>query len=340
LYLARKKIRGRTSYFIRESFRRGGKMLSRQLMDLGEDPWRFIEYPGGNAFYISEEVQETLGRAGRKPDYDELEKLFLPFLDPEIRRVLEPFLLSEEAKKTKHKITAEQERQIVSEVHGFDKRRLFFLKFANPDNASLKFTPVKVFRPLLEKSRDELEQYFLLREHALSPNEYKLYAFSAFNMQSRFPGFAARKAPQMLDHEHLDQAFLEEICFLNKDEDFWAGEKTGPGLHEYLRRYLIMFFDYEFPQPTYFLEFLYRAMGQRRFYGPVERTSARMEDLSRELGVGKDELRRMSRKDLIRLYRRLAHKHHPDKGGDSKKFIRVTEAYHVALRLKKNSQGK
>jgi DnaJ-class molecular chaperone len=43
----------------------------------------------------------------------------------------------------------------------------------------------------------------------------------------------------------------------------------------------------------------------------------------------------MSRRELCRLYRKRAQEHHPDKGGDSKKFIRLTEAYQSLLKRKK-----
>jgi len=46
-------------------------------------------------------------------------------------------------------------------------------------------------------------------------------------------------------------------------------------------------------------------------------------DYYKTLGVDKNA----SDKDIKRAYRKLAMKHHPDKGGDSKKFASITEAY-------------
>jgi curved DNA-binding protein CbpA len=43
----------------------------------------------------------------------------------------------------------------------------------------------------------------------------------------------------------------------------------------------------------------------------------------------------MSRRDLVRLYRRKAQELHPDKGGDHDKFVRLTAAYHEVIKTKK-----
>jgi hypothetical protein len=51
LYLAQKQIKGQTCYFIRESYSTEEYFLSRDLIDLGPEPGRFIIYPGGNSFY-------------------------------------------------------------------------------------------------------------------------------------------------------------------------------------------------------------------------------------------------------------------------------------------------
>jgi curved DNA-binding protein CbpA len=43
----------------------------------------------------------------------------------------------------------------------------------------------------------------------------------------------------------------------------------------------------------------------------------------------------MSRKELVRIFRRRAQEFHPDKGGDPEKFVELTEAYHMLLSTKK-----
>lgn len=40
------------------------------------------------------------------------------------------------------------------------------------------------------------------------------------------------------------------------------------------------------------------------------------------------------KRDIKRSFRRLSKKHHPDHGGDSKKFMMINDAYNNALDLK------
>jgi len=52
------------------------------------------------------------------------------------------------------------------------------------------------------------------------------------------------------------------------------------------------------------------------------------------LGVSKDA----SEQDIKKAYRKLAHKYHPDKGGDENKFKEVNEAYQILSNKEKRSQ--
>ncbi len=58
------------------------------------------------------------------------------------------------------------------------------------------------------------------------------------------------------------------------------------------------------------------------------------EDYYDILGVSKDA----SQEKIKKSYRRLAHKHHPDKGGDEEKFKKINQAYNVLSDEKKRSQ--
>ena len=85
MYLARKTVNGACRYVLRESYAEGAGLLSRDLFDLGADPGRFIVYPGGRAYYIDETVTDRLSELKVSYDSGELDRLFLPFLDPELR---------------------------------------------------------------------------------------------------------------------------------------------------------------------------------------------------------------------------------------------------------------
>jgi len=59
-----------------------------------------------------------------------------------------------------------------------------------------------------------------------------------------------------------------------------------------------------------------------------------MKDYYKILGVPRDA----SQEEIKKAYRRLAHKYHPDKGGDEKKFKEINEAYQILGDPKKRAQ--
>ena len=59
-----------------------------------------------------------------------------------------------------------------------------------------------------------------------------------------------------------------------------------------------------------------------------------MKDYYKILGVPRDA----SQEEIKKAYRRLAHKYHPDKGGDEKKFKEINEAYQVLGNPQKRAQ--
>lgn len=59
-----------------------------------------------------------------------------------------------------------------------------------------------------------------------------------------------------------------------------------------------------------------------------------MKDYYKILGVP----RTASEEEIKRAYRKLAHKYHPDKGGDAEKFKEITEAYQVLSNKEKRAQ--
>jgi hypothetical protein len=335
MYLASKRINGQICYFIRESYRQTEYFLSRDLVDLGPDPTRFIVYPGGNAFYIDEGIEDRLSDMGIDVIPDELEDIFWRFVRPDIRSVLEPFRRRQDRHRAsrRKKVPADK---VETQLHVFDKRRMHFLKFGCTDQRHLQRVPPKLFRTLLNKSRDEIEQRFMDMEAALSPREYKTYTYTIFDLQQFFYESFAKNHPEMLSQDKVDAHFIEQVCRLNSDRSFWAGMKTGDRLHGYLVRYVLLYFDYEYLPGTFMADYLRQFVNSRRDYRPPFKSRGLiLEKASAVFGETQEALRRMSRTELVRLYRRKAQKLHPDKGGEQKAFVGLTEAYHELVNMKK-----
>jgi hypothetical protein len=334
MYLARKTVGNRTRYYIRQSRREGRYYVSRDLLDLGTDPAQYIVYPGGNAYYIDEVIEEQLQRCGVTPEMDELDEVFWPFIKPDIRRLVEPFRERRRSIKSRSAQAAAQEAS-EAEFHIFDKRRICYLKFGRTDQTGIGRVPAKVFRVLQRKSRDEIEQLLMEMEAQLSPREYKNYTFVIFDIRQHYSSRLAVEVPQVLNQEEVDNHFIEELCRLNRDRSFWAGLDTENSLHSYLRRYLLMHFDYDYPAPAFEREYVRDFKNRHRRYHPPPGRTVSLDEASSLFGEKKDALQTMSRRSLSRLYRRKAQALHPDKGGDHEAFIKLTEAYRELVRRKK-----
>lgn len=331
MYLARKISNGICRYIIRESYPRGSRLLSRDLIDLGADPGRFIVYPGGRAYYIDEAVEEKLRRLDVSYDPWELDELFLPFLDPELRWKMK--WISDRRDK-KRPGGGSEKRPRADRYHLFDKRRIHFLRCGRMNQGSIGRLPVKMLRVLDCKSRDEIEQTFIQMEAVLGSREFKTYVFVIFDLQRFFTQSFARTAPQMLAQEAVDDFFVGEICRLNVDRHLWAGMPRSDALNEYLIRYLVMYFDYDYGKTRLMDDVLRDFINSRRRYRPPESVGVKLADAAAIFETSTDNLKRMKRTDLARLFRRRAQKLHPDKGGRHDEFVKLTKAYHSLLRKK------
>ncbi|HUV49405.1 MAG TPA: J domain-containing protein [Anaerolineae bacterium] len=334
MYLALKTIKGETHYFIRESYRDGTCLRNRDLFDLGTDPSQYIIYPGGNAFYVDETLDDRLRTLSCNYSVYDLDDLFWPFLKPEIRAALSPCRHRGEISRGK-RADKEKEEKTLTEIHLFDKRRVHYLKFGHIDQGRIGLVSPKLFNRLINKSRDELEQYFMDTERSLDRSEFKLYVYVIFDLQKYFTELIAKSMPQGLNQNKIDQYFLEEICLLNKDSSFWSGMDTEGNLDEYLIRYVIMFFDSEYGRSSFLDDYIRDYMNSKRGYVPPRRSaSVILEEASTIFGVKKDALRKISKKGLTRIYRQMAQKLHPDKGGEKEKFVKLSEAYNELLKSK------
>ncbi len=334
MYLAQTYINGKTCYFIRESYPHGNYFLSRNLIELGPDPGRFIVYPGGNSFYIDASIEDRINVQGREADPEVLEDIFWRFLRPSIRRALEPFRNREMRHRSGRKKWQAPEKPD-PRIHLFDKRRYHFLKFGRTDQRGLSRLPNKMFRLFLNKSRDEIEQMFMSMERKLPIREYKIYMFVSFNLQHRFAQSVARDHPQMLNQTEVDEHFITQICLLNTDPLFWSGMSSPDRLNDYLVRYVLMYFDYDYGPSSFMEDYLRQFINSRRDYRPPSGSNnMSLKEASAIFGRSKEELKKMSTAELIRRYRQKAQKIHPDKGGDHDKFVQLTEAYQKLLRNK------
>ena len=334
MYLAQKKIKGRTHYTIRESYRQHRQFVSRDLFDLGTDPSRFIVYPGGNSFYIHESIEERLIALNVNPEPHEVEDMFWRFLDPEIQRALETFR-NRQMNAGSRRVPKTLKTQSIDQFHIFDRRRILYLKCGRTAPCNIARAPRALFQVLNAKSRDEIEQMIMEMERILAAREFKTYAYAVFNLQNFFNEWFARTAPKMLDPEKVDEHFIAEICRLNDDPGFWGGMESGDGLHQYLVRYVLMYFDYDFASESFIEEYIRNFINSRRDYRPP--LKFRKADLDEAGALFKETpaaLKKMSRKDLVRRYRQRVQKLHPDKGGDPGRFIKLTRAYHELLRSK------
>ena len=332
MYLARVRIEDRLHFIIRESRpdpEKGG-YTSRDLLDLGDDPAVHLRYAGSHGFYVAPAVLDRLGEKGVTPAADELEELFWPFVAPEARRAMEPF---RGRGKTFAPLT-EAERQAIRRLHPFDKRRLHFLRFGSIDQGPLHRLPPRLFRKLLHQSRDQLEQYFLEAESLLRPAEFKSYVYTIFDLRKYFGGDLVRRMPQAIDQAALDDRFFAELCKLQDDPAFRAGASAEERPPEYLSRYVIMFFDYEFGPGSVLDDYLRDFMNSRRQFRPPPAGPVSPGEAAAIFEEKPEVLAALSPRELTRLYRKRAHQLHPDKGGEQEAFVRLTEAYHALLQRK------
>ncbi len=326
--------KGKPRYSIRQSYRDDKNYLSRELFDIGPNPTNYIVYPGGNAFYIDDAITERFDSLGVLPDDDVLEDIFWPFLKPDIRRALEGF--RHRGHRTGEIKPSAEKTDTASRYHIFDQRRIYFLKFGRMDQSGLARLPVKLFRILRQKSRDEIEQKFMEMETVLRPTEYKAYAYVIFDIQRLFTEWFAKQTPQMLSQDKVDEFFVDEICNLNQDAVFWDGMQIDDRLHAYLARYAVMYFDFDYARKSFMEDYLRSFINSRRDYHPsFQASSVTLSEASSIFEIPKSELRQMGRRELARLYRKRAQKLHPDKGGEHETFVKLTRAYHDLLKTKK-----
>jgi hypothetical protein len=132
----------------------------------------------------------------------------------------------------------------------------------------------------------------------------------------------------------MDRFFVENLCELNRDESFWLGSREESGLRRHLVRYAVMYFDNCFPSRDPFRDYLRDFMNRHRIHRPPESVQVSLSEAAKLLGVTVDMLKKMDCRALTKQYRKLALQHHPDKGGDSQVFVKLSAAYEKLLKRK------
>ncbi len=328
MYLSRNYIDRQTHYSIRESYQDGDDLKSRHLFNLGTDPSKFIIYPGGKGYYFDDAVQVALKKQGLNPTQDDLDPIFFEFLDPEIQRVIRGF----ERTTTKHPSHQSSDNQ---SHHRFDMRRVHFLKFGSMNQRQLQQMPVKFFRVLKGKSRDELEQHFIIAERIIRPRELIRYLMTIFDLQATITDLVAKPKKAGRLQSEMDILFLERLCDLYNDETFWSGMPSKQEIEAYLRRYMIFYFDQAGSWTPSIPSYLHDFINRRRTYRPPKTVRLNMQEASRLFDTSWNELKKMDVKTFTRLYRKQALKLHPDQGGTQKTFVKLSQHYQKLLKKKR-----
>jgi hypothetical protein len=333
MYLAFNRYAATTSYEIRQSYRDAatGRLRHRPIFELGPRPADYLEIMADIAVFFDSELENVIRNHTEQDPSSILEKLLWPFLPRPTREHLSRFHHTE--RYIPAPFSNEEQGKIDEQIHIFDRRRLYYLHYRAVDQSRLFTLRPRAFRPLLDTCRDEREYYFAEREEALEPGEYYKYIYAIFNLQRFFSQSSVTFRPELLPKTEVANHFTSAICELQESISFWAGESVSPNLHPHLVRYLLMFFDFA-PTRLNFAEeeYVRRFMNSHRTFRWPERKPPVSEERIREIfGRPQTELKQLSRKELTRLYRKMAKKLHPDRGGDQASFVALTEVYTALL---------
>jgi|GEM_PF-6180628 len=320
MYLAAEQKNNTYYYTIRKSFKKGNIYTFKNLFFLGSSPEKYIRYEGRNVFFVDENLINEINKKGVKADQKNIEHIFFPFLPKEIQIFLKTFNKSgQNSKKPTQNISPE-------DIHPFDKFRLYHLKFENQKKTYLNNIPLKFFSHLTGRSRDEIEQYFLFEEQKINNREIKNYLFACFNLQYYFSGRFKKLHPEICPEKDLDSSFLKQVCNLNEDKDYLAGTEPFEGLFHYLKRYVILFFDYNFYPDRINEDFIHNFINSRRRHRPFYK-KPEPESFTKFFEKSFEELKSMKKKEVKKAFRIQAKKLHPDKGGSSKDFNELINCY-------------
>lgn len=176
MYLARITTGSEVRYILRQSYfdQKQGCYLFRQVYDLGRRPADFIDRSNGALPVLNSQLEEAVALAGAgKRASEVLELLLRDFFTREEQECLDR--LFRRRSLTIQPFSQEEEERLAREVHLFDRKRLYYLRYGAVDQSRIHRLHKKLCRPLLGQCRDEREYSFMAHEKVLSPSEYRTY---------------------------------------------------------------------------------------------------------------------------------------------------------------------
>lgn len=271
----------------------------------------------------TEELLEALAHLDLDPD--SLDEAFAPFAP----QGYSPS--ADRGKVWRRTVPTRVQEDEIRALHPFDRRRMAYLRSGEVNLSRIDEVNPKMFRGLVGKGRDEVEQLFLRMERELPLREARNYVHAILNLQRHFADLTARTMPEALDPDCLDEAFMREFCAILGDPSFGRGLPTGP--EAYLRRYALLHFDFDFPAADGFRRIYEDFMNDFRRLPPRPRP-VQPERVRELFGLTMAEIRKMSRREFARVFRKKAMSMHPDKGGDHDAFVELLETYKRMIRGK------
>jgi len=334
MYLAKLQKGRKISFQLRESYQTEDHSFHHRIVyDLGHDPRRFIDQLEEHVALFDSDLVAAVTAHLERDGETMLEQLLWDFLPREVQRRLA--MVPPRRIYRPGPLTDAEREAIARQIHLFDRRRLYYLRYGAVDQSRLARLREKYCRSLLGQSRDEREYYFAAEEAVLDPGHYLQYVYAIFNLQRYFYQSFAPWLPEALARDEMAEHFVRELCRLNRDQRFWQNEAIASSLHQHLRRYLIMFFDYAPARRSFLEDFAKSFMaGHRTFRWPDRKPTSSPERIRELFATSPEELKKMPREQLNRLYRKMAMRLHPDRGGDHDLFIELTEVYQDLLKRK------
>lgn len=302
MYISRKITSEGYEYRICESYYDPPYYKSRVLFELGKNPEEFITYYSDVAFSI--DLEEALLKAGRRTNQFELENLFIRFLNREAQRWV---TYSINRKNTfSSTVTDDIKDYDINKIHWFDRVRFIALKLDHRDPYRVVNHKFPFLKSLLRKSRDEIENFLWDMEDQLNFRESLNYILSIFSLK-RADSF-----------EERDKIFLENLCKISRDPQYFLNLSEKDVLARYLSRYVWIYFDY---LPYRKVPKYYQELEKNYFF-----------ELSKVLNISVEILQRSSKKEILKLFRKKILEVHPDRGGNKEDFIRIRKLMEIYLK--------